>query len=598
LPSDRFAITSKGFAMSYSSFRVSCLALTIITAALIFSPVTGHSKPRLESTPCRIDLTQNQIDQTRETRICDDRKTSSLNTRTLNRGGGGSSGGGVSPLLPPELPGRLIVEQFFSVTYRMSVIGFSFGNSNPSSHSHSHHLSVINPLAAADVTYGIGIGVATNGETTLVAVGGAFAATVTSTNMTQASAVSSGQGLGITYAFTAPLPTPIAGEVIKVSQMFSVVVTNTVPIDTNTQTNTVKHDEKKNSPHTVTESPTPAPTKAVVATDQAILSVNATLGQNSSDALVSAVALTGSTTVIAGAGITPVTAHAVGTAGGAGLTTTQAPGSLVTPSSAGTTPIEINQTLTVKAETVIADTAKIPQQQNTADKKIEQPTQTVAASAVSSPVPPQNSSLTPVTTPPVHAETVAQGISTTDTKASSISNQSVDHVEKNKSTLSEQSHQGADQKKSADTKQNGEPSKDAHGKEQTHEMQKEKVTPASADPAKQTTSPSALEASVPNGNTAASSNLKNAPSTPSTAAATASATGGAATGSGTLAAGAGAEAQSNAQSAGPSKSAPAQAAASGDAAAGAGASSVSPSQTATASGVSLASTGATLQKSP
>ena len=134
--------------MSYSSFRVSCLALTIITAALIFSPVTGYSKPRLELTPCRIDLTQNQIDQTRETRICDDRKTSSLNTRTLNRGGdgssgggssgggssgggssgggssgggssgggssgGGSSGGGVSPPLPPELPGRLIVEQFF-----------------------------------------------------------------------------------------------------------------------------------------------------------------------------------------------------------------------------------------------------------------------------------------------------------------------------------------------------------------------------------------------------------------------------------------------------------------------------------------------------
>ncbi|MFM8608564.1 MAG: hypothetical protein ACKOBC_11475, partial [Hyphomicrobiales bacterium] len=237
--------------MSYSSFRVVTVALAIVSSTYVFSPNHAYSKPRLELIPCKSDLSQIQIDQKYDTRSCIDRKTSSLITRSPAPGvegssiggssgggssnGGGSSGSGVSPPLPPELPGRLIVEQFFSVTYRMSVIGFSFGNSNSSSHNNSHHLSASSPLAAADVTYGIGLGVATNGETTLVAVGGAFAATVTSSNMTEVSAASSGQGLGVTYAFTAPLPKPASGQVIKVSQMFSVVVTDTVPINTNVQ---------------------------------------------------------------------------------------------------------------------------------------------------------------------------------------------------------------------------------------------------------------------------------------------------------------------------------------------------------------------------
>jgi hypothetical protein len=395
--------------------------------------------------------------------------------------------------------------------------------------------------------------------------------------MTEVSAASSGQGLGVTYAFTAPLPKPASGQVIKVSQMFSVVVTDTVPITTNVQPSPVKDDGKKAPP--VASSPTQpqAPVQAVVATDQAVLKANATLSPNSSDALVSALALTGSTTVIAGEGVTPVTAHAVGAAGGAGLTSTQAPIPSATPSSATTSPIEINQTLTVKAETVIADTAKIPQSQNTTDKKIEQPTQTVALSASSSPVPPQNSSVTAGTTPPLHAETTAQGTSTTNVNASS-----------------------------PDMKQTGTPSKDAPSKDPTQDTQKQNVTPSPTAPVKETAAPSAPSTSTPSAtststpsvNSAAPSNSKNAPTTPSTAQANAGASGGAATGSGTLTAGAGAEAQSASQSAGPSQSAPAQAAASGGATAGAGASSVSPSQTATASGVSLASTGATLQKTP
>jgi len=571
-------MTVKGFAMSYSFSRVVSITSVIIVSTLIFVPVTGFSKPRLELLPCRIDLSQNQLEQKRETRSCDDRKKSSLITRSpINdvegsssgggSSGGGSSGGGVSPPLPPELPGRLIVKQFFSVTYRMSVIGFSFGNSTSSSHNNSHHLSISNPLAAADVTYGIGIGVATNGETTLVAVGGAFAATVTSTNMTQASATSSGQGLGVTYAFTAPLPKPAAGEVIKVSQMFSVVVTDTVPVNTNTQPITLNHDDKKKTPIQEVEKQVSRPTQAVIATDQAVLNANATLTAKSSDALVSALALTGSTTVITGEGVTPVTAHAVGAAGGAGLTSTQAPISSATPSNTTTSPIEINQTLTVKAETVIADTAKIPQSQNTPGKIIEQPTQTVALSASSSP--PQNTGVTPATAAPLHAETVAQGTSTTNVTASS-----------------------------PDAKQTVAPSKDALVKEPTQDAQKQNVTPSPTASVKESVPPSAPSMSAPSANTAAPSSPKNAPTTPSTAQATAGASGGAVTGSGTLAAGAGAQAQSASQSSGPSQSSPAQAAASGGATAGAGASSVSPSQTATANGVSLASTGATLQKSP
>jgi hypothetical protein len=142
-------------------------------------------------------------------------------------------------------------------------------------------------------------------------------------------------------------------------------------------------------------------------------------------------------------------------------------------------------------------------------------------------------------------------------------------------------------------------------KEQTHDLKKDRSNQALAD-ANQRTSPRTQDraavktpdVTAPDVTNVKSSTVPSAPATPSTAQAAALGAGSATVDSGALSTGAGAQAQSGAQSTGPSQTSPAQAAASGSSVAGAGASSTAPTQSAAANGFSLASTGATLQKSP
>ncbi|NBU13601.1 MAG: hypothetical protein EBT35_03160, partial [Alphaproteobacteria bacterium] len=230
MPIDRFAILSEGFAMFYSSVRYAGIAIAIILSNFLFYPVDAFSKTPFNILPCEASTlpsqsltgqTQNECRDKKSQRVSlpldQENKNGSTNQGAPSSGGsssggssngGSSGGGGVEPPLPPEVPGRLIVEQTISVTYQMSMVGYSFGNSH--THEAKSRQGAGNTLSAADITYGIGVGVATNGQSTLLAIGGAFAGTVATTNMTQASATSSGQGLGVTYSFSSPLPTPTA----------------------------------------------------------------------------------------------------------------------------------------------------------------------------------------------------------------------------------------------------------------------------------------------------------------------------------------------------------------------------------------------------
>ncbi|MEY4091792.1 MAG: hypothetical protein RLZZ496_974, partial [Pseudomonadota bacterium] len=431
--------------MFYSSVRYAGIAIAIILSNFLFYPVDAFSKTPFNILPCEASTlpsqsltgqTQNECRDKKSQRVSlpldQENKNGSTNQGTPSSGGsssggssngGSSGGGGVEPPLPPEVPGRLIVEQTISVTYQMSMVGYSFGNSH--THEAKSRHGAGNTLSAADITYGIGVGVATNGQSTLLAIGGAFAGTVATTNMTQASATSSGQGLGVTYSFSSPLPTPTAGEVIRISQMISVVVNNTMPVSSPNPSNGAQHQksdkpvQQANADTTKTSSAAP-----VVAVDQAILKADATLSKNAYDALVSVVILTGSTTIIKGTAATPVTAHAVGVAGGAALTTSQPPASNTpTPVSLSSSkaPIEIIQTLSVTAETVIAGPATTPHQQATPASTAALPSQTVDMTATVSqtPSPAKVDTKSTTSNAPVVANTNAGGSSATVTQASS-----------------------------------------------------------------------------------------------------------------------------------------------------------------------------------
>ncbi|MEI6572395.1 MAG: hypothetical protein WCO61_02500 [Alphaproteobacteria bacterium] len=672
MPIDRFAFLAEGFAMFYASLRYPVIAIAIILLNLLFSPVDAYSKTPLNILPCEAATlpsqnlthqTQNECRDKKSRRVSapldQENKNGSTNESTPSGGGssnggssnggssnggssnggssnggssgggssngGSSGGGGVEPPLPPEVPGRLIVEQTISVTYQMSMVGYSFGNSH--THEAKSRHGAGNTLSAADITYGIGVGVATNGQSTLLAIGGAFAGTVATTNMTQASATSSGQGLGKIYSFSSPLPTPTAGEVIRISQMISVVVNNTMPVSSPNPLNSAQH-QKSDKPVQQANADTTNTSSAatVVAVDQAILKAGATLSQNASDALVSVVVLTGSTTIITGTAATPVTAHAVGVAGGAALTTSPTPVSNTsTPisSSSSKAPIEIIQTLSVSAETVIAGPATTPQQQVTTPSTAALPSQTVDMTATVSQIPSPSKVDTKSTTSnaPVVANTNADGSSTTVTQASSAPSSSSNQTAINEGVTPspKQEHLAVsenkdEKKKSSESNQAQQQTANAHSKEQKQDMKKDQSNPASAD-ANQKTSPKTPDTSTPKAPEIAAAKTPDvtaptatsvkaptaapsAPATPSTAQAVATGAGSATIDSGALSVGAGAQAQSGAQSTGPSQSSPAQAAASGASVAGAGGSSTTPTQTVAANGVSLASTGATLQKSP
>jgi hypothetical protein len=496
----------------------------------------------------------------------------------------------------------LIVEQSISVTFQMNMIGFSFGNSHTHSHGLANHVEGGNTLSAADLSYGIGVGVATNGQSTLLAIGGAFAGTVATTNLTQANAVSSGQGLGVTYAFTSTLPTPVAGEVIKVSEMISVVVNNTIPISSAPLSNGEHHEKREKSlRHANLDANNTSSPAALVAVDQAVLKASATLSQQSSDALVSAVVLTGSTTIITGAGVTPVAAHAVGVAGGAALTTSQV--NVASPSS--TTPIEINQTLSVTAQTVISGPSRTSHSHGPLSPTSARPAHTVDLSAAVSqtPSPSKAEPMPPASNAPVISETKAEGAGTTNTQASSApsspTNQKPMH-DVSDSPSKHEHHAGSEYKderqKSSEQAQGQQQHEETHSKDQKHDLNHEKPTaPSNEADQKSAPKPQDVTASTPT-STTKTAPAQATPAAPSTAQASATGAGAAAVGSGALAAGAGAQAQSGAQSTGASQSSPAQASASGASGAGAGALSTAPSQSAQTEAVSVASTGATLQK--
>ena len=512
------------------------------------------------------------------------------------------------------------------------MIGFSFGNSHTHSHGLANHVEGGNTLSAADLSYGIGVGVATNGQSTLLAIGGAFAGTVATTNLTQANAASSGQGLGVTYAFTSTLPTPVAGEVIKVSEMISVVVNNTIPISSAPLSNGEHHEKREKSlRHANLDANNLSSPAALVAVDQAVLKASATLSQQSSDALVSAVVLTGSTTIITGAGVTPVAAHAVGVAGGAALTTSQV--NVASPSS--TTPIEINQTLSVTAQTIISGPSRTSHWHGPMSPTSARPAQTVDLSATVSqtPSPSKAEPMPPASNAPVISETKAEGAGTTNTQASSApsspTNQKPMH-DVSDSPSKHEHHAGSDYKderqKSSEQAQGQQQHEETHSKDQKHDMNHEKPTapsneadqksapkahdvkdqkhdlnhekptaPSNEADQKSAPKPQDVTASTPT-STTKTAPAQATPAAPSTAQASATGAGAAAVGSGALAAGAGAQAQSGAQSTGASQSSPAQASASGASGAGAGALSTAPSQSAQTEAVSVASTGATLQK--
>lgn len=653
--------------MSRSSTRYAVIAFATISTNLLFYPIEAFAKPRLEVPPCE-SVTLPSLILTRQARNeCGDRKPRRVTVRTIDdnknelinddtpssggSSGGGSSGGGGTELpLPPEVPGRLIVEQMISVTFRMSLVGFSFGNPHAHSHDATNHFGIGNTLSAADLTYGIGVGVATNGQSTLLAIGGAFAGTVATTNMTQARATSSGQGLGITYSFLSPLPTPAAGEVIKISQMVSVVVTNTIPVSSPAWPNGGHHEKREKSIQQANaDKNNKASAAPLVAVDQAVLNAGATLSQNSFDALVSAVVLTGSTTIITGTGVTPVTAHAAGVAGGAALTIGPTSVSTTsTPASSSTkTPVEINQTLSVAAETIISPPVKTPHNHDSQPLITALPAQTVDLTAITSQAPASSKGVAniPATAMPVAAETKAGGSGATATQADSSPSAPTnpsevsdaptavpkhDHqarLEKRGETpkTSEDIHaKKAEQRAGTDDntekKKTSVPDlaqqqpKEPYSKDQSHDSKKNQpngdaaesgqksaaktqdvTTPKTQDVTPQKTKDVTVPVSA---NAMPSSSPQPAPASPSTAQASANGAGSAAVASGTLAAGAGAQAQSGAQSTGASQSSPAEAAASGSSVAGAGSSSTTPTQSAAANGVSLASTGATLQTSP
>ena len=598
--------------MSYTSLRYAVITFVISASSLLLFPIDAFSKSRLEILSCDSETLPSLIlaRQTREE--CGDRKSKRVNTRSIddnkngltNDGvpsGGGSSGGGIEPPLPPEVPGRLIVEQNVSVTFQMSMVGFSRGNYHAHSHASANHIGGGNNVSAADLTYGIGVGVATNGQSTLLAIGGAFAGTVATTNLTQANAVSSGQGLGVTYAFTSPLPTPVAGEVIKVSQMISVVVNNTMPISSAPSPNGDHHEKRKSVQQASLDANKTPLAASVIAVDQAVLKAGATLSQQSSDALVSAVVLTGSTTIITGTGVTPVAAHAVGVAGGVALTTSQA----LVASSPLKAPIEVIQTLSVTAQTVIQSPTTTQHQHDTTSSPAALPSQTVDIAAIASQTSSRSNSVTtpPASNAPVVAETKAAGSGATNTQAasapSSPTNQKLMH-DVSDSPSKHEHHAGADNKdekqKSSEHAQGQQEHEEAHSKDQKHDMKHEKPT-APLNEAGQKSAPKAQDVAVSTPtDTTKTPPAPTAPAAPSTAQASATGVGAAAVGSGALAAGAGAQAQSGAQSTGASQSSPAQAAASGASGAGAGAVSTTPAQSAQTGAVSVASTGATLQK--
>ena len=240
---------------------------------------------------------------------------------------------------PAPSPPESVLNQTITVTFNTFV---SFPDmAKPISHWHGSSVSAAqtDTALAANASYGIGVGVATNGSQTAVSIGaGVTGAAVVSGRLGTRSAAL-GQGIGIAVALNTPTSSLNAAGNMVVNQFISISVNTSLAIF------------GVSSPYGV-GTLAGLQMAGLKTTDKVSLVTNATLPASGAlSALVTAATLSGSTTVAAlstPAGSALATAKSVNAGTAAAMIV-----STGTPAIAGSGPMTINQTLSITANTII-----------------------------------------------------------------------------------------------------------------------------------------------------------------------------------------------------------------------------------------------------
>ena len=516
-----------------------------------------------------------------------------------------------------------------------------------------------NNATAANLTYGIGVGVATNGQTTLLAIGGAVAGTYVTTGAGHAVASGSGQSVGVAMAFESSLPKPAAGEVVRVSQFIGVVVNMGDSSPTHHANQSAdgathpagvdgdQHDVKNHAPHqdhttqqgetkvgSVNDQaaqPMPNANAPLTMVDRVSATTTATLASTTeSNAVLSAVTLSGSKTIATSQ--TDIN-HAVAVVQSGGATAAFTV--VATRPGSGTTPVDLVQTITITAEAEMGDPRRrehhhehdqankdqVPHDQLPHDQFNQDP-HTTGVTVSTTPV----EAGTPASTAPspTAASASAGGQGTAQARAPQQSQSTAlgegVSLAKTNVPLGVTSTPTQPAEDNASKKQESKPqeSKPQESKPQESKPQESKPSGSKSVPDnqsidtthegdkhtqdhKKSEQPSAPsdQGSQPKAiSTPAATGSQPSNTGPSTAAATADAAGGAHTANATLAADAGAKATSASQAATSPGGSTAASTGAGVAGAGAGASLGQSGGTAGASGVSAADTGAATKTKP